>query len=194
MEFEKLRPPDERLHPQVAPRRASDGDEPVGADAAYYGVLADAVTLPICVDVIDPDIELALTLAICPAVIVPVMSESKNGFRPASVLGDDDFHPQTNMDGRPISPSQDNMKTVAFLPPRSNMCRDCGLFDYACICHSSKQHRPPWDPLEASMRRKNAASRRSSHGNIDSPENSQDEGDPPNIITVNRRPQLNPLK
>ena len=193
MEFEKLRPPEERLHPQVAPRRASDGDGPVGADAAYYGALADVAGMEDPLDFVERS---GIDRVIHSRQFVEAMKQSlvnsKGAISPSNVLGD--FHPTTHVEGRPISPSQDNMKTIAFLPLRSNMCAACGLFSYACICYNQKPQKPTWDPLEASRRRKEHARRRSSHGSADSPENSQDEGSPPNIITVNHKPRLNPLR
>ena len=193
MEFEKLRPPDDRLHPEVAPRRASDGDEPVGADAAYYGALADVAGMEDPLDFVERSgIERVIHSRQFVQAMRQSLTESKGGVARSTVLGD--TYPPVYMEGRPISPSQDNMNTVAFLPHRSNMCTGCGLFAYACICHDDKHNKASWNPLDASRRRRQQAKRRTSHGNGDSPENSQDEGSPPNIVTVNQRPRLNPLR
>lgn len=51
----------------------------------------------------------------------------------------------------PISPSQDHISTVAFLPSPTKACRRCGLYETACICETVdrvSRYRPPdSDPL-----------------------------------------------
>ena len=193
MEFNKLRGPDERLHPQVAPRRASDGDQPVGADAAYYGALADVAGMEDPLDFVERSgIERVIHSRQFVQAMKQSLSDSKGGVARSHVLGD--HYPPINTEGRPISPSQDNMQTVAFLPHSSNMCIRCGFFAYACICHDEKTRKASWNPLDASRRRREHATRRTSHGNSDSPDNSEDEGSAPNIVTVNSGPRLNPLR
>ena len=58
---------------------------------------------------------------------------------------------------RPISPMQDNLATISFLPPTEGICEACGLYSQSCICETVKRitpyQRPNWNTLDRLLAR-----------------------------------------
>jgi len=193
MTFDQNRIGSTRRHPQVAPRRSSDGDEPVGEDQnEYLNALTDAACLEDPMDFVGrTGIDRVVHSRQFVNAMKRSLSEARTVLPQATSFGEHVF-----VGDRPLSPTQEHISTIPFFPPRSKVCSRCGFFDYACVCHvtrGAKVETGSFSPIEAYEHKQEIQkqhNRISCRKNTDSPPNSQDEGEPAQFAIVNTAPKL----
>lgn len=147
LEFSEVRPLGSRMHPSVT-RRQMENDprntsmiSEVALDPGLVtrGSFVDKVVESRqFVDVMKRSVNVARTR------MVDIPSSSSRYLEPVEP-------------DRPISPMQDNLATISFLPPTEGICEACGLYSQSCICETVKRitpyPRPYWNTLNRLLAR-----------------------------------------
>ena len=134
MPFTDVRKPLSRLHPSVIPRKR--GGEPIDATR-------DTVEVPVLADEVMEDPSAVGHLHGIDKVIqsrkfIQAMRESlKHPIKsPKGPLPRISENGRLVADGQAISPMQENITSVSFLPAPFAVCQVCGLYEHSCICRA----------------------------------------------------------
>lgn len=125
MEFNDLRPLPVQVHPSVAPRQTVD-------DPRNTAILSEIVQDPGLVTAGN-----AVDKVLQSRQFIEAMRRSVDSSKSAVENVKSSKMPIGPR--RPISPMQDNISSVMFLPSPSGVCETCGLYTSSCICATLKR-------------------------------------------------------
>ena len=125
MEFNDLRPLPVQVHPSVAPRQTVD-------DPRNTAILSEIVEDPGLVTAGN-----AVDKVLQSRQFIEAMRRSVDSSKAAAENVKSSKIPVGPR--RPISPMQDNISSVMFLPSPSGVCETCGLYISSCICTTLKR-------------------------------------------------------
>jgi hypothetical protein len=148
MEFNELRPLAVRVHPSVAPRQTED-------DPRNTAILSDIVEDPGLVTQAS-----GVEKVFQSRQFIEAMRRSVNSSKAGVENGKSpDRYIKPVVPDRPISPMQDNISSVMFLPSPSGICETCGLYTTSCICATvqrvSRNNAPNRNMLDRLLARMN---------------------------------------
>jgi hypothetical protein len=149
MEFNELRPLSVKVHPSVAPRQMAD-------DPRNTSIMSEIVGDPGLISKQSGVEKVFQSRQFIEAMRRSVNSSKTNSEnRPIA----DSRYLKPIAPDRPLSPMQDHISTITFLPTPAAVCQKCGLYLSSCLCETLKQssrYNPPnHDVLDRLLARMN---------------------------------------